>query len=115
MSVAMILLPLFVHVALLLGLLVSSLARRGAEPETGAGQLLASLLFATLTILTLVTRKADLVFLVLAWVFVAANLAASLPGAAGAALRDGRLAGLLAALALALAWAWFALHILLNI
>jgi len=115
MSVAMILLPLFVHVALLLVLLFAALSRRGEEPAIEGPRLLPSLLFATLTILALVTRKADVVVLVLAWVFVLAHLVVSFPGAAGAALREGRLAGLLAALALALGWAWFALHILLNI
>ncbi len=116
MSVAMILLPLFVHVALLLGLLLAAMVADRPQPAMESsghpqGRALCSLLFATLTVLTLVTHKADIIFLVLAWLFVLADAVRGLAPAG----RGHRGPELVALVVLALAWAAFALSILLNI
>ncbi len=100
MSIPTILLPLFVQVALTLGLLLWLGYLRNADLKTGAvqpaqialrepnwphrtqqvancfaNQFELPVLFYVLTILELVTRHADLVFVVLAWVFVLSRLA----------------------------------------
>lgn len=102
MSIRAILLPLFVEVALTLGLLLwLALARRGdirsgathpskialREPNwptrtqqiaySFSNQFELPVLFYVLTILEIITRHADLVFVVLAWVFVAMRLGQS--------------------------------------
>lgn len=120
MSVAMILLPLFVHVLIVLVGLFAPLVGRvhRVEPERGTApqdRALSSLLFATLTMLALATHKADIVFLLLAIVFVLADAVAALPGFAAGPARDARLPRLVALIALAVAWGMFALAILLNI
>jgi len=100
MSVPAVLLPLFVEVALTFALwfwmayYLATLTRRGEvragdvalrQPNwpphvlkvTNAAhnQIETPVLFYVLTILALITRKADLLFVVLAWIYVAARLA----------------------------------------
>lgn len=113
MTVQMILLPLFVHVALMLAILLRGVAR--AEPVEGREEALAALLFYTLTVLALFTRKADVLFIVLAWAFVVLRAVAVFPQVLSARM-PGRSGIVLASLAvLALMWVVFALAILLNI
>src|SRR5690606_33750944 len=100
MTVASILLPLFVQVALTLalgfmlaGARMPPLVRGDIRPEQVAlrqpnwptqtlqigyafqNQFEVPVLFYVLTVLVLVTRQADLLFVVLAWIFVASRLA----------------------------------------
>lgn len=100
MSIAMVLLPLFVQVLLTFGLIIwmachrTSLLRRGeVRPRDIAlrernwpsyvlqvdnaahNQLETPVLFYVLTILAIITRHADLLFVVLAWVFVLIRIA----------------------------------------
>ncbi|HVZ51003.1 MAG TPA: MAPEG family protein [Pseudolabrys sp.] len=100
MSMQAILLPLFVEVALTLGLLVWLGVLRGIDLRTEVvrpseialrqpnwpthtlkvaycfnNQFELPVLFYVLTILEIVTRQADIVFVVLAWVFVLSRLA----------------------------------------
>lgn len=114
MSVQMILLPLFVHVALVLVVLLRGV-RTAEVTADGVRAGLAALLFYTLTTLAMFTHKADVVFVVLAWIFVALRLATAFPQL----LSPGRRAQVsldLASLAvLAVMWALFAFAILLNI
>lgn len=110
MSVATILLPLFVHVAFTLLLLF----RTGPRSAAGEGTA-ATLLFYTLAILALLTRKADLVFVVLAWLFVAVSVLHRLAAERGVAGLDPAIASRLPLALLAVMWALFAAAILLNI
>lgn len=115
MSVAAVLLPLFVLVAVLL---VALLPRERAPEAHGAldnGSLCLALLFATLTALALFTRKADLAFVILGWIFVAARVASAFPALAGTALPGRRVIEMGSVLVLALMWVLFALAILLNV
>src|SRR4051812_14694147 len=100
MSVQMVLFPLFVQVALtfvllfwMAGLRTGAITRREVhprdialrEPNWPAGsikianafhnQLEVPVLFYVLTVLALFTRKADLLFVIMAWIFVLARLA----------------------------------------
>lgn len=111
MSVQMILLPLFVHVALMLALMLRDSRTEPARPGT---ETVPALLFYTLTTLAFFTRKADVTFVVLAWIFVALSLLLALPGLRGARIGE-RAAGLARLAVLALMWGLFALAILLNI
>lgn len=117
MTVQMILLPLFVHVALMLAMLLRAV-RSTEVTADGLRAGLAALLFYTLTALALFTRKADVAFVVLAWIFVLLRLAAAFPHLLSARTRGG-IGGVsldLASLAvLALMWVLFAAAILLNI
>jgi hypothetical protein len=99
MSIRFILLPLFVEVALTLGLLLWLAVLRRNDVRSGAvkpsqvalrepnwprrtqqvansfsNQFELPLLFYVLTILEIITRHADIVFIVLAWIFVVARL-----------------------------------------
>lgn len=113
MTVQMILLPLFVHVVLVLAVLL-----RGAvhtDPVEGREDCLAAVLFYTLTVLALFTRKADVLFVVLAWAFVALRVVVAFPQLLSARM-PGRSGVVLASIAvLALMWVVFALAVLLNI
>lgn len=113
----MILLPLFVHVALVLAVLLRAV-RSTEVTADGLRAGLAALLFYTLTALALFTRKADVAFVVLAWIFVLLRIAAGFPQLLSARARGG-VAGVsldLASLAvLTLMWVLFAVAILLNI
>jgi len=100
MTIKMILLPLFVQVALTFGLFcwmayyrVTLIRSRAVHPRDIAlrqpnwpphvlqvanaahNQLELPMLFYVLTILAIITRKADMLFLVLAWIFVISRLA----------------------------------------
>lgn len=128
MSTQAILLPLFVQVALIFLLAIRMLRSRhraspgaiSAQPARGAeipdwlqGQLPLSLLFFVLVILAMMTRKADLLFVVMSWALVAVLIlhAAAEAGSGGPRLRSG---AFMAAILLLLAmWVVFALRILL--
>jgi hypothetical protein len=124
MSVQMILLPLFVHVALVLAVLLCAIKSTEVTAD-GLRAGLAAVLFYTLTTLALFTRKADVAFVVLAWIFVLLRLAAAFPHLLSAEARGrisfertsfGRTSFDLASLAvLALMWGLFAFAILLSI
>ncbi len=117
MTVQMILLPLFVHVALVLAVLLRAV-RSTEVTADGLRAGLAALLFYTLTCLALFTRKADVAFVVLAWIFVLLRIAAGFPQLLSTRARGG-IGGVsldLASLAvLTLMWVLFAVAILLNI
>lgn len=115
MTVAAVLLPLFVLVAILLVLLLPIRKEPAAPAALDGPSLCLALLFFTLTALALFTHKADIAFVVLAWVFVAARLFAVFPRIAGSAIKGGRAADLLSTAVLALMWVLFALAILLNV
>ncbi len=119
MSVRMILLPLFVHVALMLSiwvLAVFGLAPRPAEDmPPRRDDLPLAILFYTLTILAFFTRKADLLFVILAWVFVGCRLLAAFPQALSRDALVERTVELVAAGVLLVMWVLFALAILFNI
>ncbi|MFG1346729.1 hypothetical protein V5F59_17700 [Xanthobacter autotrophicus DSM 431] len=114
MTVQMILLPLFVHVVLVFAVLLKGLKGGEVTVESVRGAL-AALLFYALTALSLFTRKADVLFVLLAWVFVALRVAAVFPEILSARAR-GRVSldGISIAL-LAVMWAIFILAVLLNI
>lgn len=119
MSVPMILLPVFVQVGLIFALL--SLTSR-AQPAGGskggdiAGQLDAPVvLFFVLIALAMPLRHADLIIVMLSWIFVVTRFAH-----AGILVtsNDGRtrsLAGLAGALVVLAMWVYFALRILFLI
>ncbi|MEP9376031.1 MAPEG family protein [Aquabacter sp. CN5-332] len=139
MTVAMILLPLFVQVALtfaLLFILGPLRARAVATGEAGPdvaldreaypppcrkvanafhNQFELPVLFYVLTALALFTRKADLIFVILAWVFVLSRIIHAVIHATSNDMRLRFPAYALGAIILALMWVLFALAILLNI
>ncbi|MDI4654975.1 hypothetical protein [Xanthobacter autotrophicus] len=118
MTVQMILLPLFVHVALVLAVLLRAIKSTEVTAD-GLRAGLAAVLFYTLTTLALYTRKADVAFVVLAWVFVLLRIISAFPHLLSAAARGRMNFGVsfdLASLAvLALMWGLFAFAILLSI
>ncbi|MFG1182631.1 hypothetical protein [Xanthobacter versatilis] len=118
MSVQMILLPLFVHVALVLAVLLRAVKSTEVTAD-GLRAGLAAVLFYTLTILALYTRKADIIFVVLAWVFVLLRLISAFPHLLSAEARGhinfGGSFDLASLAVLALMWVLFAFAILLNI
>jgi hypothetical protein len=119
MSIQWVLLPLFVHVIMtfLLPILMGGL--RGTPAPGGEvyarAWLHLPLLFYVLTILAQMTRMADLLFVLLAWVFVVLQILDALGTVSGRG--NGRRAMLLpaSALVLALMWAIFILRVLLAI
>ena len=137
MSIQSVLLPLFVEVALTLGLLTwlfllrrNDLVGRKVRPSQIAlrepnwptrtlqvGNCLANqfelpLLFYVLTILVIVTRRADLVFVVLAWIFVLSRLVhAYIHTTSNRVMRRGTVYGL-GALALIVMWVGYMVRIL---
>lgn len=139
MTVAMILLPLFVQVALtfiLLFVLGPLRVRAVTTGEVGAevaldreayppssrkianafhNQFELPVLFYVLTALALVTRKADLIFVILAWVFVLSRVVHAFIHTTSNDLRLRFPAYAVGVIALALMWVLFALSILLNI
>ena len=115
MSVAAVLLPVFALVAILFAALLPPGRTTEAADALDGRALGLALLFFTLTTLALFTRKADLIFLVLAWIFVAARLVATFPALAGRALPGRRSVDLASGLVLAFMWVLFALAILLNV
>jgi hypothetical protein len=138
MTVQAVLLPLFVQVALTFALgfwfaalrvsaVRSGLVRPGeiALRETNwpprtlqvgyayQNQLELPLLFYVLTILAFITRKADLLFVLLAWVFVVLRVGHAYIHVTSNDLRQRALLFLSGALVLALMWLIFMLRILL--
>jgi hypothetical protein len=140
MEVRAVLLPLFVEVVLTLGLLLwLALLRRNdfntgaAQPEAVAlrepnwpvrtrqvGNSFASqcelpVLFYVLTILELITRHADVVFVVLAWIFVLARIGhAFVHTTSNVVTQRGMIYGI-GAMVLILMWLIFIVRILLGL
>ncbi|TCT07829.1 MAPEG family protein [Aquabacter spiritensis] len=139
MTVAMILLPLFVEVALTFFLLFALgsqrgrvLSANGVGPEAAldrnawpdrprqfanafSNQFELPVLFYVLTALALVTRKADLVFVVLAWVFVLSRIVHAGIHITTNTVRLRFPAYAVGVFALLIMWVLFALAILLNL
>jgi hypothetical protein len=114
MSVRMILLPVFVHVALVFVLLFWASRGAGARTDRPAAawrdEVPLGCLFYVLTIFAWQTKFADILFLVLAWVFVALRVLR--------AARDEQDAGPLftgSAIVLAVMWLIYAVRLLLAI
>lgn len=140
MSIQAILLPLFVEVALTLGLLLwLAFARRNdivsgtvhpakialREPNwpvrtqqvaySFSNQFELPVLFYVLTILEIITRHADFIFVVLAWIFVAMRLAqAYVHTTSNRVMRRGTLYAV-GALVLIAMWVIFMVRILLGL
>jgi hypothetical protein len=140
MSIQAVLLPLFVQVALTFALLFWMGYCRTAALSSGAvkagdialrepnwppeatqvanafhNQLEVPVLFYVLTILALITRHADLVFVVMAWIFVALRLGHAFVHTTDNYVRRRGLVYVLGAIVLALMWAIFIIRILLGI
>ncbi len=139
MTVAMILLPLFVQVALIFVLLFALGPMRyrainaGAAPAAVAldrdaypprcrqfanafsNQFELPVLYFVLTVLALFTRKADVVFVILAWVFVISRIVHAGVFVTSNSLGLRFAAYAIGAIALVVMWVLFALSILLNI
>lgn len=139
MSVAMILLPLFVQVGLTFVLLFAlgpmrfRAIREGQVGREAAldgdafpprcrqfanafrNQFELPVLFYVLTTLALFTRKADIVFVVLAWVFVASRIVHAYVHVTSNDVRLRFPAFLVGTIALLIMWVLFALSILLNV
>ncbi|QTL05562.1 MAPEG family protein [Aquabacter sp. L1I39] len=139
MSVAMILLPLFVQVGLTFALLFAlgpmrfRAIREGQVGREAAldgdafpprcrqfanafrNQFELPVLFYVLTALALFTRKADIVFVVLAWVFVASRIVHAFVHVTSNDVRLRFPAFLVGTVALLIMWVLFALAILLNV
>ncbi len=140
MSIQAILLPLFVEVALTLSLLLWLAVLRRNDFQSGAvnpsrialrepnwpkqtlqvaycfsNQFELPVLFYVLTILEIITRHADLVFVVLAWIFVATRLAqAYVHTTSNVVLRRGTFY-VVGALVLIAMWVIFIVRILLGL
>jgi hypothetical protein len=140
MSIQAILLPLFVEVALTLGLLLWLAVLRRRDFQSGAvrasqialrepnwpartqqvaysfsNQFELPLLFYVLTILEIITRHADLIFVVLAWIFVLMRLCqAYVHTTSNVVLRRG-LFYVVGALVLMAMWVVFMVRILLGL
>ncbi len=76
MTLQFVLIPLFVHVAFVLLLLFENagLLRIGLKGELAGRQPGLAVLFYTLTLLAVLTRHTDILFLLLSWVFVAVQV-----------------------------------------
>lgn len=140
MSIQAILLPLFVEVALTLGLLLWLAVLRRDDFQSGAvnpsrialrepnwpvrtqqvaycfsNQFELPVLFYLLTILEIVTRHADFLFVVLAWIFVATRLGqAYVHTTSNLVLRRGAFYGV-GAIVLIVMWIIFIVRILLGL
>lgn len=139
MTVQMILLPLFVQVALTFVVLFVMGARRRtairgkavdreavwddslfprearAPANNFRNQFELPVLFYVVTVLALVTRKADLLFVILAWVFVLSRVAHALVHCTSNDIRLRFPAFLVGVIALLAMWILYALAILLNV
>jgi hypothetical protein len=140
MSVQAVLLPLFVEVVLTFVLLFWMAQLRTAAFASGVvkpgdialrepnwppratqignafhNQLEVPILFYVLTILAWVTRQADLVFVIMAWIFVASRLVHAFIHATDNRVRRRGLAFIVGAIVVALMWVIFMLRILLGI
>ena len=140
MSIQFVLLPLFVEVALTLGLLAWMGVARSRDLRSGAvkpgdialgqdkwsprttqivncfnNQFQLPVLFYVLTILSIMTRHADIVFIVLAWIFVVCRLChAYVHTTSNHVTTRGRVYGI-GMLALMIAWVVFMVRILLGL
>ncbi|WP_315705323.1 MULTISPECIES: MAPEG family protein [unclassified Bradyrhizobium] len=114
MSLQMVLLPVFVQVGLTFALLLW-LSRSRTNGDGPVDQFDLPVLFYVLIALTLPIRHADLVIVMLSWVFVVTRFvhAGVLVGAAEA--RQRSMAWLAGALVLLAMWLYFALKILILI
>jgi hypothetical protein len=140
MSVQAVLLPLFVQVVLTFVLLFWAAYLRGQASMSGAvkprdvalrepnwppraaqilnafhNQLETPLLFYVLTILAWITRHADLLFVVMAWVFVALRLVHAFIHTTSNDVRRRGMVFMVGAIVLALMWSIFIIRILLGI
>ena len=140
MSIQTVLLPLFVEVALTFVLLYWTAHLRTSALQAGEvrlrdialrepnwppratqvanafqNQLELPVLFYVLTILAWITRHADLLFVVMAWVFVASRLVQVYIHVTGNDVRQRGLAFGVGALVLTIMWAIFMIRILLGI
>ncbi len=138
MSLQMVLLPLFVQVALTLGLMILMATRRAQairnkqvraedvslrEPNWPPRALQAAyaygnqfelpVLFYVLTILVVITQKADLVFVLLAWVFVVLRILQAWVYVTGNNIRYRGAYFAAGAVVLTIMWVSFARHFLL--
>jgi hypothetical protein len=140
MPINVVLLPLFVEVVLTLGLLLWLAVQRNRDLRSGAvkpsqialrepnwplrtqqvahcfsNQFELPVLFYVLTVLSIITHHADLVFLVLAWVFVLTRLMHALVHTtSNVVIRRGAWYGFGAA-ALIIAWLIFIVRIMLGL
>jgi len=140
MSIQAVLLPLFVEIALTFVLLywtayLRTNALQAGEVRLGDialrqpnwpvratqvanafhNQLELPILFYVLTILAWITRHADLLFVVMAWIFVALRLAQAYIHVTNNDVRRRGLAFIVGAIVLTLMWAIFMIRILLGI
>jgi hypothetical protein len=119
MSIQMVLLPLFVHVIVTFLLPILRGGLRGTPAPAGdvygRAWLHLPLLYYVLTILAQMTRMADLLFVLLAWVFVVLQVLDALIVVAGS--DEQRRAMLLpaSAIVLAIMWAIFMVRLLLAL
>ena len=140
MSIPFILAPLFVKVALTFGLLLwTGFARRGAlvrgETKIGAialgdpnwpprvrqigncfnNQFQVPVLFYVLTILAIITRHADYLFVIMAWIFVITRLAQAYVHTGSNYVRHRFNVYLIGTIVLLIMWVIFAVRILLGL
>jgi hypothetical protein len=119
MSVQMILLPVFVEVALTFALLLwrgkASGAREARATEGFLEELGVPTLFYALIALAMPVRHADLVIVMLSWVFVVTRFANAGMLATANGGRQRSMAWLASVLVLLAMWLYFALKILLLI
>jgi hypothetical protein len=118
MSIQMVLLPLFVHVAMLLVLPIFMGGLRATPTSTEIyprAWLHLPLLFYVLTILAQMTRMADLLFVLLAWVFVVLQVLDALILVAGSGEQRRAMLLPVSAIVLAVMWVIFMLRVLLAI
>ena len=114
MMIQGILIPLFIDVALTFGLLLwltapgDTAAPRGEPGELG-------LLFYVLVALLLITKHADLLFVLLAWVFVVLRLARAYIHVTDNNVPRRGMVFLASAIVLAVMWAVFIVRILLGL
>ena len=122
MSLQFVLFPLFVDVALTFVLLfwMAGASSAAARPREAGWQDIAlqrelPLLFYALTILSIIARHADLLFVLLAWVFVVVRLLQAYVHLTDNPVPRSGSFFLAAALVLAIMWAIFAIRMLLGL
>lgn len=117
MSISMILLPVFVQVALTFALLFwrGGAGRDGAKTESFYDELGVPMLFYVLMAIAMPIRHADLVIVMLAWVFVITRFANAGMLVTANGGRQRSMAWLASVLVLLAMWLYFALKILLLI
>lgn len=119
MSIQMVLLPVFVQVGLTFFLLLGTAVRGGRAPEKPdagaglAGPFELPMLFYVLIAIALPIRHADLVTVMLSWVFVVTQFADAGILAVSSGGRSRSLAWYAGVLVLLAMWVYFALKILL--